>query len=100
MYMGREIAAMMGAAGGSWLERDSRQREEEVSQAVARLPRQPDDVVADIGAGSGRYTRPLARAVAPGGVVYAIDIDTAVLERNAHAAETGGLSQRNSEQGV
>ena len=73
MYMGREIAAMMGAAGGSWLERDSRQQEEEVSQAVARLPLQPDDVVADIGAGTGYFTFRIAERV-PRGKVLAVEV--------------------------
>ncbi|MGV3640262.1 MAG: class I SAM-dependent methyltransferase [Adhaeribacter sp.] len=73
VYMGREIAAMMGAAGGSWLERDSRQQEEEVSQAVARLPLQPDDVVADIGAGTGYFTFRIAERV-PRGKVLAVEV--------------------------
>lgn len=73
IYMGREIAAMMGAAGGSWLERDNRQQEEEVSQAVARLPLQPDDVVADIGAGTGYFTFRIAERV-PRGKVLAVEV--------------------------
>lgn len=73
VYMGREIAAMMGAAGGSWLERDSRQQEEEVSQAVAHLPLQPDDVVADIGAGTGYFTFRIAERV-PRGKVLAVEV--------------------------
>lgn len=73
IYMGREIAAMMGAAGGSWLERDSRQQEEAVSQAVNRLPLQPDDVVADIGAGTGYFTFRIAKRV-PRGKVLAVEV--------------------------
>jgi ubiquinone/menaquinone biosynthesis C-methylase UbiE len=37
-------------------------------------------VVADIGAGTGLFFRPLARAVAPGGFVYAVDIQQDLLD--------------------
>ena len=40
----------------------------------------PGMKVADIGSGSGLFTRPIAKAVAPGGVVYAVDIDEALLQ--------------------
>jgi ubiquinone/menaquinone biosynthesis C-methylase UbiE len=36
--------------------------------------------VADIGAGSGLFTRPIAQAVAPNGVAYAVDIDQGLLD--------------------
>jgi ubiquinone/menaquinone biosynthesis C-methylase UbiE len=37
-------------------------------------------VVADIGAGSGLFTRPLAKAAAPSGTVYAVDIQKDLLD--------------------
>ena len=36
---------------------------------------QPEQVVADIGAASGSFSRPLARAVAPSGWVFAVEIE-------------------------
>jgi ubiquinone/menaquinone biosynthesis C-methylase UbiE len=47
--------------------------------------------VADIGSGSGLFTRPLARAVAPGGVVYAVDIDEGLLKIVARSASEQNL---------
>src|SRR5262249_51454831 len=40
----------------------------------------PGDRVADLGAGSGYFTLRLARAVAPNGRVYAVDVDEAMNE--------------------
>lgn len=73
VYLGREIAHVMSAAGGSWLERSTRQQEEDADAAVAALPLQPSSVVADIGAGSGYYTFRIAPNV-PQGRVYAVEV--------------------------
>lgn len=58
-------------------ERESFQKPEEVMAALAL---EPGDRVADIGAGSGYFTVRLARAVAPGGVVLALDIRQEMLD--------------------
>ena len=72
-YMGREIAHIMGAAGASWLERNSRQKEENTNMAVSKFPVTNASTVADIGAGSGYYTFRIAPKV-PDGKVYAVEI--------------------------
>ena len=64
----------------------------QTGRVVEALKLQPGQTVADIGAGSGRYTVPLARAVAPDGVVWAVDIDEGALERNQSAAKAAGLT--------
>jgi ubiquinone/menaquinone biosynthesis C-methylase UbiE len=46
-----------------------------VDEVVANLHLKPGDVVADIGAGPGLFEVPMARAVAPGGRIYAVEID-------------------------
>lgn len=52
----------------------------QVDAAVAALKLAPGSVVADIGAGSGVFTLPLAKAVGPGGMIYAVDIDQGLVE--------------------
>lgn len=72
-YMGREIAYIMGASGAAWLERNSRQKEENTNLAVSKFPVTASSSVADIGAGSGYYTFRVAPKV-PAGKVYAVEI--------------------------
>jgi ubiquinone/menaquinone biosynthesis C-methylase UbiE len=73
VYMGREIASVMSFEGVSWLERNTRQQEENTSLAIAKLPLSKNTVVADVGAGSGYYTFRMAPKV-PLGKVYAVEI--------------------------
>lgn len=49
------------------------------TQVLRALALKNGDVVADIGAGSGYFSRKFARAVAPKGKVYAVDIDAEIL---------------------
>jgi ubiquinone/menaquinone biosynthesis C-methylase UbiE len=73
----------------------------EREERVARL--KPDEViralglhdgmvVADIGAGSGLFSRPFARAVAPRGKVYAVDISADILEYVRERAKRENLA--------
>src|SRR5215470_8372177 len=79
-YMGREIAQVMGHQAADWLERPEREEEERPSLALPALKLKPGDAVADIGAGSGYYTRLLANLVGEKGVVYAVDIQQEMLD--------------------
>ena len=79
-YMGREIAHVMGHEGASWLERPGREKEERTDLVVPALKLKPGDSVADIGAGTGYYTRRLAKTIGTNGVVYAVDIQPEMLD--------------------
>jgi ubiquinone/menaquinone biosynthesis C-methylase UbiE len=80
LYMGREIAAVMGHSGAEWLERREREAEERPDLLMAALKLKPGDVAADIGAGTGYYTWRLATQVGERGLVYAVDIQPEMLE--------------------
>lgn len=79
VYMGREISHVMGHRGAAWLERPTREREERTDLLIGRLPLAADDVVADIGAGTGYFSIPIARRV-PEGKVLAVDIQQEMLD--------------------
>ena len=80
LYMGREIAPVMGWQAADWLERPEREEEERVSELIAELKLQPGMVVADIGAGSGYTTRRIAPVLGPRGKVLAVDIQPQMVE--------------------
>lgn len=77
-YLGREISGVMGHQAAEWLERPQRTHEEMPDEVVANLNLQPDDVVADIGAGSGYFSFRMAAKV-PNGKVLAVDIQPEML---------------------
>jgi len=88
-YMGREISHVMGHLGAGWLERPARERQERTDLLIERLPLEVDSVVADIGAGTGYFSFPVAGRV-PRGRVYAVDIQPEMLAFiEARRAETG-----------
>jgi ubiquinone/menaquinone biosynthesis C-methylase UbiE len=88
---GRVIAPVMGVGGAPWLDRATREEEEAPAKAIAALAFKPGMIVADVGAGSGYYTVRMARAVAPGGRVYATDIQPGMLQRLEARVKAEGL---------
>lgn len=79
-YLGREIAHVMGHQGADWLERPEREQEERPDLLVPALKLKPGEAVADIGAGTGYYTRRLAKAVGTNGAVFAVEIQPEMLD--------------------
>jgi ubiquinone/menaquinone biosynthesis C-methylase UbiE len=86
-YCGREIAAVMGHEAAGWLDRPEREQEERTSLLLKGLALRPGMVVADIGAGSGYFSLPMAKAVQPGGKVIAVEIQPEMLAIIAQKAE-------------
>ena len=63
--------------GKEWikrLERPARIPGLKIPEVIASLKLKPGDVVADIGAGTGAYAIPFAKAVAPSGKAFGVDI--------------------------
>src|SRR3970282_2754084 len=61
------------------LERPQRIEGLKIEEIIANLKLKPGMVVADIGSGSGVFSRPLAKTVVPDGKVIAVDIETGLL---------------------
>jgi ubiquinone/menaquinone biosynthesis C-methylase UbiE len=91
VYMGREIAQVMGHLGAGWLERPDREREEQPAKAIELMQLKPTDVVADIGAGTGYFSFRIARKV-PQGKVLAVDIQPEMLAFLRRAAKADGVA--------
>lgn len=78
-YMGREIAYVMGHQAAGWLDRPERVQEERTDKLLPLLGLKPGMIVADVGAGSGYFSFPMAQQVGPTGKVLAVDIQKEML---------------------
>lgn len=87
----RRPAPVMGASGADWLERPGRDEEQRPDEIVRTMGLKNGDVVADLGAGTGYFTRRLAKAVGPSGRVYAVDIQPEMLSRLKENMEKAGV---------
>lgn len=79
-FMGREIAFVMGHQAADWLERANRDTEEQPDLVLKALQLKAGQSVADIGAGTGYYTRRLAKIIGEKGTVFAVDIQPEMLQ--------------------
>jgi ubiquinone/menaquinone biosynthesis C-methylase UbiE len=77
--MGREISFVMGHQAAGWLNRPGRIKEEMPDDVVANMNLKPNEVVADIGAGSGYFSFRIAKLV-PQGRVLSVDIQQEMLD--------------------
>jgi ubiquinone/menaquinone biosynthesis C-methylase UbiE len=73
-YLGRTIAHTMHFTGADWLVRTEREREEAASLMREKLELKPGMMVCDVGCGNGYHSFPMAKAVAPSGKVYGVEI--------------------------
>ncbi len=85
-----EAPAQLGSRSAEeWanvLDREQRVSGLKIEEVVSRLKLQPGEVVADIGAGTGVFSGPLAQAVAPTGTLLAVEIDQGLLDHIAQRA--------------
>ncbi len=103
------IAIVLGTVGASegvawqlgsrsaegWIEtlgRPERVKRLQIDEVIARLRIKPGDILTDIGAGAGVFSLPFARAVAPGGKVYAVEVDQGLVDHIAEKVRTEGVS--------
>jgi ubiquinone/menaquinone biosynthesis C-methylase UbiE len=71
---------------------ESRAADLKVDEVIAKLGLKPGDIVADIGSGSGAFSIPMAKAIAPNGILYAEDIDKDLLAYVADKAQKQGVT--------
>ena len=92
VYMGREIASVMGWQGAAWLERAEREQEERGDLLLRELGLRAGMSVADIGAGTGYYARRMAPLVGSTGTVYAVDVQPEMVKMLTDSAKKAGLA--------
>jgi arsenite methyltransferase len=69
------------------LEAEHRVKDLQIDRVVETLKISPGQKVADLGSGSGLFTRPISRKVGENGTVFAIDIDPELLKHIEKTAE-------------
>jgi ubiquinone/menaquinone biosynthesis C-methylase UbiE len=74
--------------------------EAKIPAVIEKLRLKPGDMVADIGSGSGSFSIPMAKAIAPNGILYAVDIDSKMLDYVAERAKKEGVTNLRTVLGV
>jgi len=85
----REPSGVMPWEKAAWLEREGRAENEKPELVIQAMDLKPGMAVAEIGAGTGFFSRRIAKTVGPAGKVYAEDIQPQMLDllRQHTAAE-------------
>lgn len=87
----RTPAPVMSFHGARWLERPTREKEEQPYAVLKAMNLKDGDIVVDMGVGSGYYARKIARIVGPTGKVYGVDIQPEMLEMLVSACAKEGI---------
>jgi ubiquinone/menaquinone biosynthesis C-methylase UbiE len=88
----RRPATVMSWRGAEWLERAGREQEQRPDEIIRTMGLKDGDVVADLGCGTGYFARRMARAVAPRGRVYAVDIQPEMLDLLKRMVDKEGIT--------
>src|SRR6266566_4681947 len=88
---GRQLASRPAPDWIQRLERPERIATLKIDYIISKLELKPGQVVADLGAGPGVISLPMAKTVGPTGKVYAVDIDQAFIDH---------ITMRVKEQGI
>ena len=91
-YLGRLIAHTMHYTAADWLTRHEREQEEAGEVMRKELNLKPGMTVCDMGCGNGYHTIPMAKAVAPEGKVFGVDIQPEMLELLKTRAKEAGVT--------
>ncbi len=91
-YMGRTVAHTMHFTGAEWLVRHKREKEEAATLMREKLELKPGMMVCDMGCGNGYHTFPMAKAVAPDGKVYGVEIQEPYLKMLDDNAKKQGVT--------
>lgn len=83
----RQLSSRPTADWIARLERPERIAGLKIEYILSKLELKPGQVIADIGAGPGVISLPMAKAVAPNGKVYAVDIDQPFIDHIAMRAK-------------
>ena len=81
-----QLAAKTAEEWIKTLDSSNRVDQLKIDATIAALNIKPGSVIADIGAGSGVFSFPLARATGTAGMVYAVDIEPGLLKHIATRA--------------
>jgi len=88
----RNIADVMGFGGAPWLERSEREAEEAPEKALDAIGIQPGMIIADVGCGTGYFTRRMAKRTGPTGKVYGVDIQPRMIDALKRNMQKEGIA--------
>jgi len=87
----RQLASRPAPEWIQRLERPERIATLKIDYIISKLELKPGQVVADLGAGPGVISLPMAKTVGPTGKVYAVDIDQAFIDHITMRAKEQGI---------
>jgi ubiquinone/menaquinone biosynthesis C-methylase UbiE len=87
-----QLASRPAEEWGKVLDQPARLEGLKISEVITRLGVKPGQIVADLGAGTGVFSVPFGKAVAPNGRVYAVEIDKGFLPIIESRAKEGNVA--------